>query len=113
MIKGITIQLKVRTQMGTDAFGAPIMDTVLEEVNNVLVGQPTTDEVADTLNLHGKKLEYVLAIPKGDAHAWTDTEVILPEPFGGTYRTIGFPMAGIEENIPLSWNKKVRLERYE
>ena len=43
---------------------------------------------------------------------WTDTEVILPEPFAGRYRTIGYPTAGIEANIPLRWNKKVKVERY-
>lgn len=113
MIKGTTILVKVKRQTGTDGFGAPIWEETMEKVDNVLVGNPATDEVTDTLNLHGKNLEYVLAIPKGDEHIWTDTEVILPEPFSGTYRTIGIPTAGIEENIPLSWNKKVRLARYE
>lgn len=112
MIKGVTVILKEKTQTGTDAFGAPVWSIAKIPVDNVLVGQPTTEEVTDTLNLHGKKLEYVLAIPKGDAHIWNDTEVILPEPFSGIFRTIGYPTAGIEENIPLAWNKKVRLERY-
>ena len=61
----------------------------------------------------GKKIAYTLAIPKGDENTWEDTFVTLPAPFGGTYRTIGSPTAGIEENIPLRWNKKVHLERFE
>lgn len=112
MIKGVTVTLLVKTQTGTDGFGAPIWETSEVQVDDVLVGQPSTEEVTDTLNLHGKKLEYVLAIPKGDEHSWNDTEVILPDPFAGRFRTIGLPTAGIEENIPLRWNKKVRLERY-
>lgn len=112
LIKGVTVSVKVKTQTGVDGFGTPVWKISEEQVDNVLVGQPTTEDVADALNLHGKKVEYVLAIPKGDGHAWNDTEVILPEPFSGTYRTIGFPTAGIEENMPLAWNKKVRLERY-
>lgn len=108
----MTIQLLNRTQTGTDAFNRPVYKEVPEEVENVLVGQPTSDEITNTLNLTGKRVAYVMGIPKGDAHNWVDAAVILPEPFAGTYRTIGFPLAGIEANIPLSWNKKVQVERY-
>lgn len=79
-------------------------------VDGVLVGQPTTEESAEAMNLFGKKVAYWLAIPKGNTHDWTDAYVTLPEPFSGVYRTVGWPVAGIEENIPLRWNKKVRLE---
>ena len=41
-----------------------------------------------------------------------DLGPFLPEPFAGTYRTIGFATAGIEANIPLKWNRKVKVERY-
>ncbi len=112
-IKGVTVRIKLKTQIGVDNFGAPVWKETEEAVDDVLVGQPTTEEVTDTLNLHGKKVEYVLGIPKKDGHDWQDTEVVLPEPFSGTFRTIGIPTAGIEENVPLRWNKKVRLERYE
>lgn len=113
MIKGITIKLKTKTKTGKDSFNHDIFETEWVDVDNVLVGEPTTDEVTDSVELYGKHVAYTLAIPKGDTHTWTDTEVILPEPFAGIYRTIGFPVAGIDENIPLSWNKKVKLERYE
>ena len=112
LIKGVTVQLLEKTQTGTDGFGSPVWEKSWVPVDNVLVGRPTTEEVTDTMNLHGKTVDYVLAVPKGDAHTWEDAEVILPAPFGGTYRTVGYPTAGIEANIPLSWNKKVRLERY-
>lgn len=112
MIKGITIKIIKKTQTGTDWAGAPIYEDIEEDVKNVLVGEPSTDDVITTLNLHGKHLAYVLAIPKGDSHDWTDSEVILPAPFAGRYRTVGEAIAGIEENIPLLWNKKVKVERY-
>lgn len=111
-MKGITIQLVVREQTGVDEFNAPVFSDTVEEVDDVLVGEPSTDEVTNTLNLTGKKVEYVLAIPKGDTHVWENTEILLPAPFDGRYRTIGYPTAGIEENIPLRWNKKVKVERY-
>lgn len=109
---GITIQLLVRTQSGTDALNRPTYDESWVEVSDVLVGEPSQDEITTTYSLNGKQVKYTLAIPKGDTHVWEDTEVILPEPFGGKYKTIGYPTAGIEANIPLRWNKKVKLERY-
>ena len=112
MIQGITIQLIQKTQTGVDAFNAPIYEEIPVDVADVLVGEPTSDEITDALNLHGKKAAYWIAIPKGDTNIWKDTKVIFPEPFAGTYQTIGYPIAGIEENIPLRWNKKIMVERY-
>lgn len=114
MIRGISVQLLKKTQQGLDPFGAPIYVETTETVDNVLVGQPTTDDVTQALSLYGRKVVYWLAIPKGDAHDWDDVRVILPEPFPGTYRTVGLPVAGVEANMPpLPWNKKVMVERYE
>lgn len=111
MIKGIKIQLIKQTKTGEDDFGAEIFEDETIEVDNVLVGEPTSDDITNSINLYGKRISYVLAIPKGDTNVWTDTKVILPEPFKGIYSTVGEPTAGIEENIPLQWNKKVRVER--
>ena len=112
MLKGITIQLVKLIAGNPDPLGQPTYTEEIINVDDVLVGEPTTNEVTDALQLYGKKVAYTLAIPKGDANDWTDTYVILPEPFEGRYRTIGYPTAGIEENIPLRWNKKVKVERY-
>lgn len=108
-MRGITVTLYNRTSDSTDEFNRPIYTETAIAVDNVLVGQPTTDEITDTLNLTGKHLAYVLAIPKGDNNTWTDRTV---EFFGEKFRTIGEPTMGIEHLIPLSWNKKVRVERY-
>lgn len=108
-MRGITVTLYNRTSDSTDEFNRPIYTETAITVDNVLVGQPTTDEITDTLNLTGKKLAYVLAIPKGDTNTWTDRTV---EFFGEKFHTIGEPTMGVEHLIPLSWNKKVRVERY-
>lgn len=108
-MKGTTVQLVVKTQIGTDSFGAPVYSEELLSVDDVLVGSPTTDDITNTLNLYGKKIEYVLGIPKGDTHNWIDTEVII---WGERYRTIGYPTTGEQENIPLRWGQNVRVERY-
>lgn len=108
-MKGTTIQLVVKTQTGTDAFGSPIYTEELVNVDDVLVGSPTSDEITDSLNLFGKKIVYMLGIPKGDTHTWEDAEVII---WGNRYRTFGYPITGEQANIPLRWGQNVRVERY-
>jgi hypothetical protein len=109
MIKGTTIQIEVETVTGHDPFGAPIVSVQTEDVTGVLVGQPTTDDVTNALQLYGKKIEYVLGIPKGDTHDWTDATVYI---WGDKFHTVGFPQTGIQENIPLKWGQNVKVERY-
>lgn len=111
-MRGITIKLVVKEQIGTDELNRPIYKDTEVDVDNVLVGEPSADEIANAMSLYGKMAKYTLAIPKGDTNVWEDTEVILPSPFEGKYKTIGYPTAGIEANIPLLWNKKVTVERY-
>ena len=106
---GTTVLLHVKTQTGVDALNNPVFSDTVVPVQNVLIGQPTTDDVLSSINLYGKKIEYMLGLPKGDAHNWEDTEV---EFFGHKYRTFGFTIEGIEANIPTPWHKKVRVERY-
>jgi hypothetical protein len=108
-IKGITVTLVMEKQVGTDAFNAPIYETSEVEVNNVLVAPASSDDIVTTQDLEGKKAVYTLAIPKGDVHDWEDAVVKF---FGQEWKTLGIPLEGIEENIPLDWNKKVMVERY-
>lgn len=107
---GITITLYNKTQTGTDAFHRPIYAETAELVENILVGEPSSEQITDELSLSGKRLAYTLAIPKGDTHDWKDKTV---EFFGERFRTFGEPTQGIEDLIPLDWNKKVKVERYE
>ena len=109
-IKGITVTLYEETQSGTDGFGRPIYTETAVAVDNVLVAPASTSETLDTVNLTGKKAVYTLGIPKGDTHNWKDKKVAF---FGETFRTFGEPLKGIEEMIPLEWNTKIQVERYE
>lgn len=110
MIKGIPIVLKKKIQVSEDGFRRPIYEYVDEIVENVLVSPTTASDVLSSVDLTGKKAVYTLAIPKGDTHDWENQ---LVEFFGQTWRTFGIPLEGIESNIPLDWNKKVTVERYE
>ena len=108
-MKGMTVQLVVKTETGTDPFGAPIYTEELVDINDVLVGQPSSEDALSTLELTGKRIAYTLGIPKGDTHVWENTDVII---WGERFRTIGFPQTGIQENIPLRWGSNVQVERY-
>ena len=109
MISGETVRLKTKVQTGTDDFNRPVFTETFVDVENVLIGAPSSEDIVNELNLSGKRIAYTLGIPKGDTHNWINTEV---EFWGERYRTIGKPMQGIDENIPLSWNKKVQVESY-
>lgn len=111
-MRGVTVLIMVKTKIGTDDFNQPIFAETTEQVDDVLVGEPSSDDIVNSQTLYGAKVLYRLAIPKGDTHDWDGTKVILPEPFAGEYMTVGIATAGIEANIPLRWNKKVLLERY-
>lgn len=110
MIKGITVTLINKSQTGTDPFGAPVYSDVETEIDNVLVAPASSDDIINQMSLTGRKAIYQLAIPKGDENTWENQEVRF---FNQRWRAFGIPLEGIEELIPLSWNKKVMVERYE
>ena len=110
-MKGITITLWDRTKTDVDELNNPVYTETSVSVDNVLVAPVNSTEVLDTYNLTGRKAVYQLAIPKGDTNNWTaGTKVSF---FGEDWRIIELAEEGIESLIPLQWNKKVRVERYE
>ena len=109
-IHGIPITLIDKQVVSVDPFGSPVVKDVEILVDNVLVAPATTEDVTNQMSLTGKKISYTIGIPKGDANDWENKEVRF---FGKRWRTVGIPLEGIEELIPLEWNKKVMVERYE
>lgn len=109
-IKGIRVTLYEQTQTGTDAFNDPIYTETAINVDNVLVYPSTQTEILETVNLYGRKAVYTLGIPKGDTHDWENRRIDF---FGQSWRSFGIPSQGIEDMIPLDWNMKVTVERYE
>ena len=105
----MTVQLAVKTEGAPDPFGIPTETEQLIDVPGCLVGQPSTDDIAQTMEMYGKKIAYVVGVPKGDVNSWVDTDVII---WGERFRTIGYPETGIQGNIPLQWGKNVKVERY-
>lgn len=110
LIKGITVTLINLTDGAPDGFGRPVPVETEIQVENVLVSPSSTDDIVTAQDLYGKKAVYTLAIPKGDAHIWKDQKVRF---FGETWRVFGCPQTGIDALIPLEWNTKWMVERYE
>ena len=100
---------KVDTGM-RDKTNRPIVTEKVTTVSGVLIAPVSTDDVVSDTNLSGKTEVYQIAIPKGDTNDWVDARVKF---WGKTCRTIGIPEEGMDENIPLKWNKKIKVERYE
>lgn len=109
-IKGTTVILHEKTMEGKDPLGKPIYSIKPVKVCDVLIGEPGSDGVNDTVDFNGKQIQYILAIPKGDCHDWTDSKVSF---FGKDFLTVGAPTYGIDGNIPLRWNAKVKVVLYE
>ena len=110
-MKGVNVILYDRVVTGVDALNHPVYTETAQTVGNVLIAPMSTNEILENYNLTGRKAVYQLAIPKGDAHDWTAGKRV--DFFGKSWRIIDIPEEGIEDLIPLSWNKKVRVETYE
>jgi len=110
MIRGIPVVLINKVKNGVDGFGHPTYTEVRTIVENVLVAPTESQDVIDQLNLTGKRAIYTLGIPKGDNHIWEDQDV---EFFGERFHVFTIVIKGIESMIPLQWNGKVMVERYE
>ena len=108
-IHGIPVILYEKTETGKDAFGAPVYEEKPVIVENVLVYPATADDITTSTDLYGKKAVYTLGIPKGDGHKWEDSTI---EFFAHKFRSFGPAQQGIEDLIPLEWNKKIMVEAY-
>lgn len=110
-ISGETITLIPQVEGPVDALGETTKaDGMPISIENVLISPVTSSEVLDTLNLSGRKAVCVLAIPKGDTNEWEDQFVSF---WGHRWRVVGFVIQSMEHLTPLSWNKKVTVERYD
>lgn len=110
MLMGIPIKLYEKTVTGYNDMREPIYTETAETIGNVLVAPVSSEEVIQDLDLYGIKTVYQLAIPKGDNHDWKNKKVLF---FNQVWQTVGEPLEGIESLIPLGWNKKVKVAKYE
>ena len=110
-ISGEPVSLIPQVDGAEDAFGkATKTDGEPISIDNVLISPVTSSEVLATLNLSGRKAVCTLAIPKGDDHVWEDQFVSF---WGHRWKVVGNVIQSMEHLTPLSWNKKVMVERYD
>lgn len=113
-MKGQTVLLYTNTQTGTNRFGEPVFTETAEPVENVLIGEPSTDDITTSTQLFGKTIQFMLGIPKGDTHNWEDKHISWTDAYGRTIhvKSFGYMITGIESNIPGPWHGKVRVAAY-
>lgn len=109
MIKGETVYLLEKREVGRDSMNSPVYEFEQVKVENVLIGNPTFDQIIQEQSLYGKRLAFVLGIPKGDTHTWKDAYILIR---GIKFRSYGFPMTQTAENVPGPWNTQVKVELY-
>jgi len=115
-MRGVTVTLYEKTGTSeSDSFGRMIYTETAVTVENVLIGEPTTDDITTTTDLYGKRLACILGIPKGDTHNWRDSRIEWTDAYGTTHklRSFGFPITGVEALVPGPWHMKVRCEEIE
>lgn len=110
MISGVTVTVVRPNIDGTDRFNAPVFGTpTVETVDNVLVAPgPTAD--LDAGRPEGVTVAYTLHFPKGYESSLEGCSVMLPSPWGGTYRVIGNPRPYMDANTPTPWHMPVEVE---
>ena len=112
MIKGIPITLYENIVIGQDDFGADIVEETATTIENVVIGQPTSEDIISEISVSGKHVAYNLAIPADDNHNWEHATV---EFYGKRWRVIGIPTQFMDRFMGADWpwNKQVRVEAYE
>lgn len=109
-LHGIPVTLYERTPTGLDRFNRPTYAETPVVVENVLVAPAADTEIPTATDPQGRKAVYTIAIPKGDCHVWEGRRVRF---FDADWQVIGLPQRGIDDLIPLDWNEKWLVARYE
>lgn len=108
MIHGETVKVLRPSIAGMDAYNTPIRKWSEESVGNVLVGSPTQDNVATSVNPEGLLVSMPLYFPRSYQGTLRDCKVIVR---GIEYRVIGDPVALDGGLTPTSWNMQVNVCR--
>ncbi len=109
MIQGMPVRLYDRIETGVDDFNSPIYRDEPIRVENVLICPASAEAVTEGIQMYGKRAVYELCIPKGNTNVWEDRTV---EFFGRKWQTFGPALEWIGANVPLGWNKRIKVERY-
>lgn len=94
-----------------DRFGNEVTGALAEETANVLVQEPTTDEM-EAARPMGATVALTLHFPKEYTSRLGGCTVVLPAPWDadGGYRVVGDPLPLMDANTPGRFNRAVHVE---
>ncbi len=75
------------------------------ELDNVLFGRPSTEQLDETMRLYGVEISYVLGIPKVYTSSLRGCLVYRPRD-GQAFRIMGDPQPLPPEICPTPWNRE-------
>ena len=95
-----------------DPFGAWIAGVMSETtVANVLVDNPTSEDIEQSTRQHGVSCDLLLHFPKKYHGSLRGCMVALPEPWSATYEVLGDPQPYDPELTPGEHDRKVQVRR--
>jgi hypothetical protein len=111
MLNRTTVTLYNKVEGAVDEFNRPVeTDSNPITVSGCVVGQPTSDDVTNEMNLSGKRISYWIFIPNGDTHTWENSYVVIGS---RKYSTIGIPVESFADMKMIPCNRKIAVEVYE
>lgn len=110
-IKGETVVLVSREQIGTRPGGSPEYAYVETPVENVLVGPGPLADLADANRPEGTKVVFNLHFPKTFSGSLRGASIKVRG--GGPLAVVGDPQPYTPENTPGDWNMPVEVENVE
>lgn len=111
-LDGRTVTVLHPVPASTDPFGAPIAGTpTREEVSDVLVDSPSSDDIDSTVRQFGASCDLTLHFPKDYAGSLRGCSVELPAPWSDEFEVMGDPMPYDPELVPTSYGMPVHVRR--
>lgn len=104
MLRGEAVTVRTPT-VAYDGAKDEVVSWSEEALDNVLFGQPTTEQVDEAMRLYGVRAQYTLGIPKAFTGSLRGCEVYRPRD-GRTYVIAGDPMPLPPESCPTPWNRE-------
>lgn len=110
--KGRTVTVLRPVPGAVDPFGAPTVASVSrEDVENVLVSQPSTDAIEQTTRQYGAACELTLNFPKTYTEPLRGCSIEMPAPWSGVFEVIGEPIPLQPDLCPDERNRDVHVRR--
>lgn len=106
LFKGESVTLRTPT-IGYDENKDEVTTWTETQIDNVLFGRPSTEQIEEVMRLYSVEVSYTLGVPKAYTASLRGCEVFRPRD-GKTYRIVGDPMPLPPELCPTPWNREAQ-----